>query len=151
VRIIIVITQQLQQFFTNYFHAFTTQNHVKTLACYQFPCSLATPEQLIFIADEIQAEQEFSQLFSWLKQAHVYKIEAGSASFSNISDNLFIVNICWFFFDCDEHIITDFTALYHVIKTNEQLKIFQVISHEITSSIRLSFPLTLGLTYKNDS
>lgn len=146
--IIILIVNQLQQLFKAYYQAFSTQNMVETLACYQLPCSLATPERIVFLANNTQAEQEFSQIFSWLEQAKVAYIEAGSASFTKINENIFMVNIYWFFLDQNKQVIADFAALYHVIKTNEQLKIFQVISHEIESSIQLPFPLTLGLTNK---
>jgi len=144
----IVKEQQLHTLFKDYFQAFITKNVDKVLDCYQLPCTLATPERLVFLADEKQAQHEFSQIFTWLAQAKVEHIEAGSASYTYLNDSITLVNIYWFFLDQNKHVIADFAALYHVIKTNDQLKIFQVISHEIESSIQLSFPLTLGLTNK---
>ncbi len=143
-----IVKQQLQTLFKDYFQAFITKDVDKVLACYQLPCTLATPDRLLFLADEKQAKHEFLQIFSWLTQAEVEHIEAGSASYTLLNDSVVLVNIYWFFLDQNKQVIADFAALYHVIKMNDQLKIFQVISHEIESSIQLPFPLTLGLTNK---
>ncbi len=140
--------QQLQILFKDYFQAFISQNVEGVLGCYQYPCTLVTPERLVFLADKKQAKQEFLQIFSWLTQAKVEHIEAGSASYTMLNDTIFLVNIYWFFLDQNKQVIADFAALYHVIKTNDHVKIFQVISHEIESSIHLPFPITLGLTNK---
>jgi len=138
-----VLSQQLQQLFNNYQQAFKAQNIKDVLACYQLPCTLVTPDRLVLLSTIVDAEQEFAQIFRGINNLGIQTFKATNASFTDINDNIFAVNIHWQFFDQKKAIIADFAALYHLIKNEQQLKIFQVISHENDPIITLPFSLNL--------
>jgi hypothetical protein len=51
------------------------------------------------------------------------------------------VCIDWDFIDGQGQVFADFTAFYHVVDINDTLKIINVISHELESSLTLAKPL----------
>lgn len=141
-----MLAKQLQNLFAQYHQAFKAQNIGKTIACYHFPCTLITPDRLVLLSNIKQAEQEFTQIFAGINRVNITSFKALEASYESINENIIAVNVHWQFFDKNNEIIADFYALYHILKNEQQFKIFQVISHEVESSINLSFPLNLTET-----
>lgn len=141
-----MLVTQLQNLFTQYHQAFKTQNIIDVLACYHLPCTLMTPDKLVLLSNTKEAEQEFIRIFEGINRVNITSFKAVNANFEPISESIIAVNIHWQFFDEKKEIIADFSALYHILKNEQQFKIFQVISHEVESSLHLSFPLNLTET-----
>ena len=134
---------QLQQLFTEYYYAFKQQNIAEVLACYQLPCSLATPDRLVLLNSHQDGEQEFAQIFAGINELQITSFRSLSASFQPIDELLTQVNIHWQFSNANNEILADFAALYHIVKNKHRLAIFQVISHHNEPPIELPFSLTL--------
>jgi predicted transcriptional regulator len=147
-----LLAQQLQQFFNHYHQAFKAQNIVDVLSCYHFPCTLVTPDRLVLLNNRQAAEVEFNEIFLGINRLGIQSFKALEASYDVINtddDNtILMVNIHWQFFNKEKDILADFAALYHIIKHQQQLNIFQVISHENEQVIDLPFSLTLLETIK---
>jgi len=141
-----LLATQLQNLFIQYHQAFRKQNIADALACYHFPCTLITPDRLVLLSNLKEAEQEFAQIFEGINNVNITSFKALEASYESINENIIAVNVHWQFFDDNQEIIADFSALYHILKNEQQFKIFQVISHEVESSLNLSFPLNLTET-----
>jgi ketosteroid isomerase-like protein len=139
-----LLAEQLKKLFSDYQQAFKVQDIAAVLDCYQLPCTLVTPDRLVLLATIAEAEQEFAQIFSGINELAIQTFTATKASFGNINDNIIAVNIHWQFFAENETVIADFSALYHIVKNEQQFKIFQVISHENEPSITLPWPLELS-------
>jgi len=142
-----LLTVQLQQLFSRYNQAFKTQSITEVLSCYQFPCTLITPDRIVLLANDEEAEQEFKQIFLGIDEASITSFKSLEASYAQISSDIVAVNVHWQFFASNDTIIADFYALYHILKSGitkseQQLKIFQVISHEVESSLTFPFNLT---------
>ncbi|MBL4910657.1 MAG: hypothetical protein JKX78_11690 [Alteromonadaceae bacterium] len=155
-RVTNLLAQQLQQLFNHYHQVFKAQNIDEVLGCYHLPCTLVTPDRLVVLNNKQAAEVEFKEIFTGINRLGIQSIKASEASYSvvnenvneNIDDAIIMVNIHWQFFTAEGEILADFAALYHIIKNQQQLKIFQVISHENEQTINLPFSLTLMETIK---
>lgn len=138
-----MLKNQLEALFNYYHKAFKRQNISDVLNCYHFPCTLVTPDRLVLLKNVKEAAQEFDQIFTSINDLDIHTFKALDSSFEHICDSIIAVNIHWQFFNTRNDIIADFFALYHILKNEQKLKIFQVISHEVESSISLPFPLNL--------
>ena len=69
-------------------------------------------------------------------------IIAKSASYSKVSEQVYLVCIDWDFIDGQGQVFADFAAIYHVLDINDSMKIINVISHELDSSLTLETPLS---------
>ena len=147
-----MLTIPLQQLFAHYHQAFKAQNIAEVLSCYQLPCTLLTPDRLVVLNNRLAAEDEFSEIFLGINSLGIKSFKALSASYDVITENaedaIIMTNIHWQFFNSKDEILADFCALYHIIKCQQQLKIFQVVSHENEPAIDLPFSLTLLETNK---
>jgi hypothetical protein len=146
------LKQNIEQLFGQYLTAFEAYDLDKVCACYHLPCTLSTPDRIVLLTDESQCRQEFSDIFVQLKQANTSKIIAQKASYMQISENLLLACVNWDFLDGNSQVFADFSAFYHISivsndsaeATNQELKIMNVVSHELSNAISLphSFSVT---------
>ena len=132
---------RLQQLFKQYQNAFINYELDNVSRCYHLPCTLNTPDKIVLLSNEIDCQKEFSAIFTQLRQANTRDITVQKASFSEVSKQLYLVCIEWDFIDEKGSTFADFAAIYHVLDTGEALKIINVVSHELESSLTLAKPL----------
>lgn len=128
----------IEQLFQRYLKAFHQQNMVDIRKCYQLPCTLHTPDQVVLIDNESIFEREFLDIFTVLSHAKITRFVALKASFSVLSESLILACIDWQFIDTKGDVFTDFSAFYHLALNNEQWQIFNVVSQELSQSIALN-------------
>ena len=131
-------------FFTNYVTAFKNYDLSKVVACYHLPCTLNTPDKVVLLTAPKQCEQEFSDIFTQLQQAKTSNIIAKKASYSMITKALMLVCIDWDFIDGQGEVFADFCAIYHLILIEGELKIINVVSHDLSSTIELAHTFNLN-------
>lgn len=139
-------TKKLQTFFSFYLKGFLQYDLQAVRNCYQWPCTLNTPDKCVYVANSSELEDELSDIFAQLKQAGTKSIQALKASYSALDDNLLLVCVDWQFIDSNNQVFTDFSAIYHLLVTEQQLKIVNVISHELSNSITLTNPFSIAPT-----
>ncbi|MDP7592673.1 MAG: hypothetical protein QF552_08265 [Litorilituus sp.] len=140
-----MLKQKLEVLFGQYLNAFERYDLDKVCDCYHLPCTLNTPDKIVLINDVKQCEQEFSAIFTQLAQANTDKIIARKASYMHLNENLVIACIDWDFVDDKAQVFADFSAFYHISVTYsdsakitiQELKIINVVSHELSNSISL--------------
>ncbi len=138
-----MITTKLQQLFQQYIKAFQQFDLQSVVDCYAFPCTLTTPDKIVLLKSSTDAEDEFTNIFSWMKQDNASQIGVISASYHEYSSNLAVANIHWQFQGEQNQILAEFAALYHIDITGKYAKIMHVVSHEIDSSVDLEKKLTI--------
>lgn len=131
-------------FFTNYATAFKSYDLSKVVACYHLPCTLNTPDKVVLLTATKQCEQAFSDIFAQLQQANTSDIIAKKASYSMITKALMLVCIDWDFIDDQGVVFADFCAIYHLILIEGELKIINVVSHDLSSTIELAHKFNLS-------
>ena len=136
-----MITIKLQKLFKHYQEAFLTYNIEEVINCYHLPCTLNTPDKIVLLANQSDCEKEFSEIFTQLKTVDTSNIIANKASYMQVSEQLYLVCIDWDFIDGQGQVFADFAAVYHVLDSEDSLKIINVISHELESSLTLAEPL----------
>jgi hypothetical protein len=132
---------KLQNLFKHYQKAFLAYDIDEVISCYHLPCTLNTPDKIILLSNQSDCHNEFSAIFEQLKQAVTSDVVAKKASYVQVSKQLYLVCIDWDFIDGQGQVFADFTAVYHVVDINDTLKIINVISHELESSLTLAKPL----------
>ncbi len=138
----------IEQLFQHYLKAFHQQNMAATQQCYQLPCTLHTPDKVVLI-DSIKAfEREFSDIFTVLSHAEIKRFVALKASFSELSENLLLACVDWQFIGPKNEVFTDFSAFYHLVLSEGQWRIFNVVSQELSQSVDLNiaFDITYNIT-----
>jgi len=133
-----VQTEKLQTFFQAYLEGFLNYDLEIIQKCYQWPCTLNTPDKCVYIKNLDDLTHEFNDIFSQLKQADTQDIRPLKASFTPLSDNLLLACVDWQFINSQGQVFTDFSAVYHLLVSGEALKIINVISHDLSNSIALS-------------
>ena len=137
------ISQSLVVLFKRYIKAFERFDASLALSCYKVPCSLSTPDDLKVLTSTATLVDEFSAIFSQLKEFGFAHVAASKASYQIVDSNLVMVAVHWQFFDQNQTMFTDFTALYHVLTCEDELKITNVISHEASHYVPLIENLTI--------
>jgi len=137
-----MIKIKLQQLFKHYQNAFLHYDIDAVSSCYHLPCTLNTPDKLVLLSSPSDCQQEFGAIFTQLKEANIRDILAKKASFEQMGEQLYLVCIDWDFIDGQGQAFADFTAIYHVLDTGDALKIVNVVSHELESSLTLSVSLS---------
>ncbi|AAZ24083.1 MULTISPECIES: hypothetical protein [Colwellia] len=132
---------KLQDLFKRYQSAFIDYDIDEVSRCYHLPCTLNTPDKIILLSSPSDCLQEFGTIFTQLREAKTSDIIAKKASFEQVSEQLYLVCIDWDFIDGQGQVFADFTAIYHVLDSEGALKIVNVISHELDSSLSLTEPL----------
>lgn len=138
-----VQTTKIVSLFTAYIAAFKGYKLDDVAACYHLPCTLHTPDRVVLLSNEQESLQEFNDIFSQLKQAKTRDIVAKNASYSLVTGSVVLVSVDWTFIDEKSEIFADFCAVYHLILVNNELKIFNVVSHELSNSLSLNIPIEL--------
>lgn len=136
-------TTKIVTFFKNYLAAFECYDLNKMTRCYHFPCTLHTPDRIVLLSDIKTCEQEIKTIFNQLQQEKSTNIQVKKASYSAITDNLLLANIEWEFIDDKNAIFANFCAIYHLILINNELKIISVVSHDLSNSQSLDYPIIL--------
>jgi len=140
-----MLKQKLETLFEQYLNAFENYDLENVCACYHLPCTLNTPDKIVLVNDIEQCKQEFNDIFSQLQQANTGKIVARKASYMKLDENLILACVDWDFIDDKEQVFADFSAFYHISikcadsaeETIQELKIINVVSHELSNSISL--------------
>jgi len=132
---------KLQELFKRYQQAFIHYNIDEVSRCYHLPCTLNTPDKVILLSSPSDCLQEFGTIFTQLKEAQTSDVIAKKSSFEQVSKQIYLVCIDWDFIDGQGQVFADFTAIYHVLNDEGALKIINVISHELDSSLTLAEPL----------
>lgn len=137
-------TTKIVSLFKRYIAAFKGYELANVAACYHLPCTLNTPDKIVLLKNANECEQEFSDIFTQLKQAKTSDIIAKKASYSVVTENLLVANIEWAFVDEQGEIFADFCAIYHLVIIDNELKIINVVSHELSNTLSLDFPMVLS-------
>jgi hypothetical protein len=138
-----MLEQALIELFKDYISAFEQYNFSAARACYHLPCTLHTPDKIAYLSGRESFDKEFEEIFIVLKHANTKKIIPTAASYNNSANSSVDICVDWAFIDDKDEVFADFTAFFHVIKIAEQFKIVSVVSHDLTNSVELEFPLTL--------
>jgi len=141
-------TEKLAHLFTNYLQYFKEYNLAGVASCYHLPCTLNTPDKISFVANEKDFQKEFNSIFTQLKAANTSNVVANKASYQPISEQIILVNIDWDFFDANQEVFADFSAIYHVLVIADECKIFNVTSHELSNSLALEYSFTIPVLTK---
>lgn len=136
-------TKKIANLFKGYLSAFKTYDLDKVAACYHLPCTLNTPDKVVLLKNDEDCQQEFSDIITQLQQAKTSDIVARKASYSLVTENLFVVSIDWEFIDGQGEIFADFCAVYHLTVIYNTLKIISVVSHDLSNSLSLDYPFVL--------
>ena len=104
--------------------------------------SLSQLNLISAVEKEFKIKLEFSEIFTQLKDVATSDILAKKASFMQVSKQLYLVCIDWHFIDGQGQVFADFAAFYQVLNINGALKIVNVTSHELESSLTLAEPLS---------
>ena len=139
-----MLSQRIQTLFDQYITGFKNTDLRQVKACYHLPCTLNTPDKIVFIETEQALSQEFENIFTQLKQAKTTNIIGHHASYSVLSPQLILVCVDWDFIDSNGETFADFSAFYHIIDLDGHLKIINVVSHELEQSkvLQHTFELT---------
>ncbi|WDE03243.1 hypothetical protein SG34_017780 [Thalassomonas viridans] len=130
-------TEKLQTFFQSYLKGFLDFDFQAVQKCYQWPCTLNTPDKCVYIENLDDLAGEFNDIFSQLKQADTRDIRALKASFTPLNESLLLACVDWQFLNSKGEVFTDFSAIYHLQLAGGELKIINVISHDLSNSIAL--------------
>ena len=138
-----ITSHNLSVFFQHYVSAFTAQ-HTETLVnCYQIPCTLSSPDNVVLISTEKQLIETLVDANSQINQANIAGVKLLDSSYQSLSDDLFLVNIGWQLLTQDNQVYTEFCAIYYVAVINNKLKIININSQELSQSLNLANTLTL--------
>lgn len=138
-----VQTKFIEDFFENYLLAFKSFEVEKLVGYYCLPCALNTPEQIVLLTSIEECNVEISKIFKQLQQEKTNEIHVERASYSQVTDKIIFVNVDWKFVNEQGEVFANFCAIYHLVEISSQLKIINVVSHEITNSLTLDTPLKL--------
>ena len=139
-----LLANTMVAFFNQYSHAFASYDIAAIKHCYQLPCTLSTPEQVLLLADEQSVDKAFNDIFRQLSANKVVAFKILNSSYQQITTELYLVNIDWQFLskpDKTEQLFTEFTAIYHLIKKEHKFTIVNVISQDISQGLKLNHEL----------
>jgi len=138
-----MMNQQLVSLFKEYLSAFERYNIAALKQCYSLPCSLHTPDKIVYLSTEFDFEQEFIDIFTVLQHAKTQNIRITKATYSESINGSIDVCIDWAFINNENEVFADFCAFYHVVAFEKKLKIISVVSHELSNSVELSSNLSV--------
>ena len=137
-------TKQIETLFEHYLVAFSHCDLDAVVACYHIPCTLHTPDNMVLVKNIDDCRQALNEIFIQLKQANTTKIVARNASYMSINDNLLLACVDWDFIDDQGQVFADFCAVYHITLLENEWKIINVVSHELSNSINLTNTFVLN-------
>lgn len=135
----------IELLFKQYITAFEQQDIAATQQCYQLPCTLHTPDKAMLIANADEFTKEFTAIFTQLSHADIKSFKALSASATKVNHALVIVCVDWQFITSVGDVFTDFSAFYHLSLIENQWRIINVVSQELSQSIALDTELNLSV------
>jgi len=141
-----MIEQQLKKLFEDYILAFKQYDLKAVQACYHLPCTLHTPDKIAYLDNDEHFAQEFKDIFTVLQHANTDEIVTTKATYSHSINSSLDICIDWAFIDNKGEVFADFTAFYHVVKTEQQFKIISVVSHDLSNSVELPLKLDINNT-----
>ena len=133
----------IEQLFNDYLAAFKNYNLDNVAKCYHLPCTLHTPDKLVFLKTVEECKNEFGKIFAQLKQANTAEITARKASFSTITESLLLACVDWDFIDAQGEVFADFCAVYNLAIIESELKIISVVSHDLSNTLTLEQPFVI--------
>lgn len=136
-------TEKVVRLFKAYITAFKQYNLNDVVDFYHLPCTLHTPDKLVLLKNKAECTQEIEDIFTQLKQANTRDILVSKASYALVTESVLLACVNWTFVDEQGETFADFCAIYHLMLINNQLKIINVVSHELDNSILLDFPFDL--------
>ncbi|MFT5758604.1 MAG: hypothetical protein ACI9LM_003350 [Alteromonadaceae bacterium] len=138
-----MINQQLENLFQKYISAFKRYDLAAVQQYYQLPCTLHTPDKIAYLENDTHFKQEFDDVFTVLGHANTQNIIATKASYNLSVGDALDVCIDWAFVDDKNEVFSDFCAFYHLVKVEQQYKIINVVSHDLSNSVTLRFDLVI--------
>jgi hypothetical protein len=138
-----VETEKIVRLFNAYITAFKQYNLNDVVEFYHLPCTLHTPDKLVLLENEAECIKELENIFTQLKQANTRDILVSNASYTLVTDSVLLACVNWTFINEQGETFADFCAIYHLILIDNQLKIINVVSHELDNSITLDIPFEL--------
>ncbi|WP_448565456.1 hypothetical protein [Thalassotalea ganghwensis] len=110
--------------------------------CYQFPCTLSTPDELMLLTNEKELLAQFSDIRQQVQQADVNCITCSNISFSKVCENITLLGMTWLLQTASGQVLSHFFACYHLVTINEHYRIFNVVSQEAEKAVVLSTAIT---------
>ena len=138
-----LFSENISSFFNGYLTAFKRYDLEHVSSCYHLPCTLHTPDKVVLLANLTQCNQAFSDIFTQLQQAKTCDIVVKKASYSVVTNALWLVCIEWDFTDDQGDTFADFCAIYHLTLIENELKIVNVVSHDLSTAIELTHKFSL--------
>ncbi len=138
-----VQTKKIVSLFKGYLAAFKGYDLANVAMCYHTPCTLHTPDKVVLLKNTKECQQEFNNIFTQLQLAKTSDIIARKASYSLVTESLLFASIDWEFIDEQGEIFADFCAIYHLVLVETELKIINVVSHDLSNSLTLDYPFVL--------
>jgi hypothetical protein len=138
-----VQTKKVTLFLKEYLSAFVHYDLNKAAANYHLPCTLHTPDQIVLVKNIKACQQELTKIFNQLQQEKTSDILIKKASYSLVTEHLLLVSVDWEFLNDKGEIFADFCAIYHLILIDNALKIVNVVSHDLSNSQTLDYPVML--------
>ena len=138
-----MLKQKLLILFKQYIAAFKNYDMAKVQDCYHLPCTLHTPDNVVYLSAQEDLFQEFNNIFEQLKQAKTSDIKPIKASFTPVNEKITLVCVDWDFIDEKNQVFADFSAFYHILDVDGDLKIFNVVSQDLSNSKTLANEIKL--------
>lgn len=137
------MNNKLQSFIQGYLECFKHYD-IKTLQKYYcLPCTLSTPDKLVLVTTNEKFEQEFLQIFTQLKQANTVEFRFSNISYTKVNNEFITLGGHWVFINDQQETFAEFFACYHLLKENDNIKIVNVISHEVENTVTFTEKLVL--------
>ncbi len=129
-----MFVEKLENLFIDYLAAFSKYDIDGVAKCYQCPCSLSTPDNVLVLKNKAEFHNEFQTIFKQLKAADTAAIKVLKASCISLNENMVLVCIDWEFLDSNQNVFADFCAFYQLIEKDKRYNIVSVSSHELSLS-----------------
>lgn len=133
----------LQSFIQGYLKCFKHYDIKALQNFYHLPCTLSTPDKLVQVTTNEKFEQEFLQIFTQLKQANTAQFRFSNISYTKVSNTFITLGGHWIFINDQQETFAEFFACYHLLKENDNIKIVNVISHEVENTVTFAEELVL--------
>ncbi|WP_448246413.1 hypothetical protein [Thalassotalea agariperforans] len=132
------VTAQLLELFQTLAQSLAQSDLAKARNCYHLPCTLSTPDHVMLLTTEAEFSDAYQAIFTQLKDQQFSAFKMLNSTYQKLTQTVFLVNIDWQFFSDDEQLITEFAAIYHVSVIDQQVKIINAVSQDISQSLALS-------------
>ncbi len=138
-----MISNTLASLYQRYIQAFAQLDIDAVKQCYLMPCTLNTPDKVVLLDSDDKFNQEFAQIFAVIQAENIVGFKTSNASYDVVSPSVIVAAIDWQFLTSANTLFTEFTAIYHLTKQGDDIKIINVISQDVSQSITLRHPLNI--------